>query len=82
MKIGSKYEETKSDLIRKLNENRINILIAVPRNHICYFCCDKIGNIVFILEENSVRDGIERTSRFFIDEICYRIASNQKAEYN
>ena len=82
MIIGSKYEETKIDLVQKINDNKISISIDMPKNHVCYFCQTRIDEVMFVLEDNYVQDNIERISRFFIDESCYKKATDQGTMYN
>lgn len=65
---GSKYEEKKSDLVEKIRTNSIPILYEKPGSNICYFCSNKITNLMVKLTEE---DEYKCKTFYFLDINCY-----------
>ncbi len=70
--IGSKYEETKSDLMKKIREETISVLEAEAIGHACYFCLKSIEGKMRILVDKYEVGGKEAESKYFIDNVCYQ----------
>ena len=76
--IGSKYEETKSMLIKKLNDPldvRVMMSENISDGHACYFCGEQIPSGVRMFEvTHCYRSdfGDINRSKYFVDEDCIR----------
>ncbi len=52
--LGSKYEETKASLRKRIWSDSISALVTKSENHGCYFCNDPIEWPMFSVRENKV----------------------------
>lgn len=84
VKVGCKYEETKSMLVKKLNNpNSIEIMVTgdIATRHACYFCEKKIpkGEKMFKLVHYCLnsRVGIDK-EKYFVDENCMKSIITKK----
>ncbi len=63
----SKYEENKSSLVEKIKRKEIGISFEKSENNICYFCNNKITNLMVKLTEE-----VDKCKTFyFLDINCY-----------
>ena len=80
--IGTKYKETKSMLVGKINDpDNIDLLIIEreAHNHRCYFCQHKIpeGDKMFEMTHYQNIGGKNVDSTYYVDEICAGLARNK-----
>jgi len=65
---GSKYEENKANLVEKIRGSGIEISFEKPGNNICYFCGNKIKDIMVKLTE---KEEYNCKTFYFLDVNCY-----------
>ena len=79
MEIDSKYEETKSMLVEKINDlENLDLLIieGIAYKHRCYFCHRSIpqGDKMFEMTHYQFRNKYDIESIYYVDEICMGLA--------
>ena len=66
--ISSKYEENKARLVEKIKRNEVDISFEKSGNNLCYFCSNKIINLMVKLTE---KEDYDCKTFYFLDVNCY-----------
>lgn len=69
--IGSRYQETKTRLVKEIQASTISILEMIATNHACYFCVRKIDGQMYQLTYPDKSNESKAEERFFLDKKCY-----------
>lgn len=70
VEIGSAYEQTKRDLVEKINDGSVVVIVANGNAGRCYFCNNQIdGKYLIVLDKDRHNCAV---SRYAIDSECFK----------
>ena len=69
--IGSKYEETRTELRRLIRSGEASTLEEIAEDNACYFCRQKIFGDMKVLERSYKVGRVDLLSKYYLHRSCY-----------